>query len=69
MNMLVVIIGFVFLAFAGWAIFMVNKSRRSGPENNWRNEDFMSREADGTWAEGSAHSKSRPGDSSGLRLP
>ena len=41
---------------------------RPGPGNNWRNEDHIARENDGTWTEGSRYSKSSPPDSSGLGI-
>ena len=47
-------------AFALWALRAKRRSK-ARPENNWRNEDFMAREANGTWTEGSTHSKSDSG--------
>lgn len=65
---LIVLSGVIAAALALWG--MIRGSRREKPsaKNNWRNEDYMMREADGTWAEGSTYSKSQPGESSGLGL-
>jgi hypothetical protein len=62
------LLGAVLLGFAIWAAARGSRRRKSGPANNWRNEDYMSREDDGTWSEGSTYSKSSPGDNSGLGL-
>jgi len=51
-----------------WAMIHGSRREKSGPANNWRNEDYLSREADGTWAEGSVHPKTEPRDSTGLIL-
>lgn len=48
------------LAFVVWALAPHGRRSRPGPENNWRNEDYLAREADGTWSEGSLHPKSEP---------
>lgn len=68
MTTLLTVSGIALLGIAVWA--MVRSSRRSkpGPANNWQNEDHLSREADGTWAEGSTYSRSPSRDSTGLGL-
>jgi hypothetical protein len=65
---LVILLGTVIVGLALWAMMHGSRREKPGPANNWRNEDHASREADGTWAEGSTYSKSRPPDSSGLGL-
>jgi hypothetical protein len=60
--------GTVAVCIIAWAIFGGSRKGRPGPSNNWRNEDYMAREADGTWAEGSAHPKSEPNNSLGWPL-
>lgn len=60
--------GTVLLGLAVWAMMHGSRREKPGPINNWRNEDYLSREADGTWAEGSTYSKSPSRDSTGLGL-
>jgi hypothetical protein len=62
------LLGAAIVGFALWAMLRDSRREKPGPSNNWRNEDYLSREADGTWAEGSTYSKSQPPDSSGLGL-
>ncbi len=68
MTALLVLIGTAIVVFALWAMMKGLRRERSGPANNWRNEDYLSREADGTWAEGSTYSKSPSRDISDLGL-
>lgn len=68
MTMLTLLFGAMLLGFAVWAMVHGSRREKSGPVNNWQNEDHLSREADGTWAEGSTYSKSRSPDSTGLGL-
>jgi hypothetical protein len=63
-----VLLGIVILAFAVWAMIRGSRRHRPGPANNWQNEDHTSREADGTWAEGSTYTRDPPRDSTGLGL-
>lgn len=57
-------------AILGGVLWMMSRRAgpRPGPANNWRNEDYMSRESDGTWAEGSSYSKTQPTHSTGIRV-
>lgn len=64
----IVLLGAVVACLALWAILRGSRREKPGAGNNWRNVDHMTREADGTWSEGSTYSKSQPGDSSGLGL-
>ena len=41
------------------ALIFRRRWQEPGPENEWENEDFMAREADSTWAEGSTTPVSR----------
>jgi hypothetical protein len=41
------------LVIGAFALILGNRRKRTGPEMNWHNEDYLSRERDGTWAEGS----------------
>lgn len=69
MMTLALLIGGAFtIGLAVWAMMNGSKRERAGPNNNWQNEDYLSQEADGTWAEGSTHSKSPSRDSTGLGL-
>jgi hypothetical protein len=63
---LLVASGAAILGFALRAMMRGSRREKPGPGNNWRNEDHMSREADGTWSEGSTYSKSASRDSTGL---
>jgi hypothetical protein len=67
-TMLLILLGIPLGVAALWAVSRSPRGEKSGPANNWRNEDHLSREADGTWAEGSTYSKSPSQDSSGLGL-
>jgi hypothetical protein len=58
----------ILVGFALWAMIH-GRREKSGPANNWENEDYMSWEADGTWAEGSTHSMSEPIESAGAGVP
>lgn len=60
MTAAVVLSGVAILTAAVWAMARRSRRARPGPENNWLNEDFMAREAEGTWAEGSLDPKSEP---------
>jgi hypothetical protein len=66
--MFAVLLGFLALALAIWAMIHGTRREKSGPKNNWENEDHLSREADGTWSEGSTYSKSPSRDSTGFGL-
>ena len=66
MTTVKILLAIVVLAFAVWAMLRGWRRHRPGPANNWRNEDHASREADGTWAEGSTYTPSRPRDGTGL---
>lgn len=53
------------LAIAIWAMTHRRRRARPGPENNWQNEDYMAREAEGSWSEGSLHPQSKQGGGMG----
>lgn len=65
---LAVMLAAIVLALGVWGMVHGARRHRPGPANNWQNEDHASREADGTWTEGSTYSKSPPRDSTGLGL-
>lgn len=44
-----VIAAFLFFAFR-------KRGAQPGPENNWTNEEYMARGADGTWSDGNLRS-------------
>ena len=48
------------LMLGSCALIARRRWRESGPENEWENEDFMAREDDGTWAEGSTTPQTLP---------
>jgi len=60
MTAAIVLSGVAILTVAVWAMVRRSRRARPGPENNWQNEDYMAREAEGTWAEGSLDPKSEP---------
>lgn len=68
MTLTLLVGGALTLGLAVWAMMHSSRRERPSPDNNWENEDYLSRGADGTWAEGSTYSKSPPGDSTGLGL-
>jgi ABC-type nickel/cobalt efflux system permease component RcnA len=69
MSAISIIAGVLIVFIAAWAIMQGLRQRpRSGAHNNWRNEDYLSREAVGSWTEGATYSKSNPKDVSGLGL-
>lgn len=68
MTLAVLLGGALTLGLAVWAMMHSSRRERPGPDNNWENEDYLSREADGTWAEGSTYSKSPPRESTGLGI-
>jgi hypothetical protein len=68
MTLAIILTVVAMFGVAVWAIIRPARRNRPGPDNNWRNEDYMAREADGTWAEGSAHPKSEPNNSLGWPL-
>ena len=68
MATLLIISGGLLLLFALWSMLRGTRREKPSPANNWENEDHISRRTDGTWAEGSTHSKSQPPDSTGLGL-
>ena len=68
MNSFALVGGVAILGLALWAMIHGSRRERPGPGNNWHNEDHLSREADGTWAEGSTYSRPKPRDSIGLGL-
>jgi hypothetical protein len=61
-----ILLAALLLAFAMWGMIRGWRRHRPGPANNWRNEDHASREADGTWAEGSTYTRIGPRDGTGL---
>jgi hypothetical protein len=65
---LLALLGAAIIGLALWAMIRGSRREKPGATNNWRNEDYMSREADGTWAEGSTYSKSQQREGSGLGL-
>ena len=69
MTAFAILVAILILVFVVWMMSRPTAGERSGPDNNWQNEDYLSREADGTWAEGSTHSKTEPGDSTGMFIP
>ena len=68
MTWVIIILGALASLVAVLGLTKRKAGERSGPHNNWKNEDFAAREADGTWTEGSTYGKSRPSDSSGMGL-
>jgi hypothetical protein len=68
MMTLMLLLGAAIGALALWAMVHGSRREKPGAANNWRNEDYLSREADRTWTEGSTYSRSPPRDSSGLDL-
>ena len=68
MTTFLILVGTAITGLALWAMMHGSHREKAGPANNWRNEDYASREADGTWTEGSTYSKSPPPDSTGLGL-
>ena len=66
MTWLLLIAGGIVVGVALWVVSWRASGERPGPDNNWKNQDYSAREADGTWAEGSQHSKTLPGDSTGI---
>ncbi len=68
MTLIALLGGAVIFGLAVWAMIHGSRREKPGPTNNWQNEDHLSREADGTWVEGSTYSKSPPRDSTGLGL-
>ncbi len=49
------------IGFLLWKAFRPGDTVEPGPENNWKNADFASRERVGNWAEGSTHPKNDSG--------
>ena len=68
MSIALCIVGAMVALLVVWAIMRGSGRPRSGSHNNWRNEDYLSREAAGSWTEGATYSKSEPTDASGLGL-
>ena len=63
------VIGAVGATLIASALLVLSKKQpreKSGPKNNWQNEDYLAREKDGTWAEGSTHSKTQSRDSGAI---
>ena len=60
MSVLLLLIGALALVVLGFTMLSRRRRRVSGPENNWQNEDFMSREDVGSWAEGSTQTPIGP---------
>lgn len=60
--------GVVIVALVAFFATRRTSRPRSGPHNNWRNEDYLSRDAAGSWTEGATYSKSEPKDVSGIGL-
>jgi hypothetical protein len=65
---LLIVSGAAVVGLGVWAMIRGLRRERPDATNNWRNEDYMSREADGTWTEGSTYSKSQSPDSTGIGL-
>jgi hypothetical protein len=53
MSPLLAIPGVALAAYAVWRAFGPKSGHVPHAGNNWRNEDFVSREKNGTWSEGS----------------
>lgn len=68
MSILLIAAGVVVIGLAVWIITRGPRRPRSGAHNNWRNEDFLSRDTAGSWTEGATYSKSEPKDVSGFGL-
>ncbi len=68
MNVILFAAGALIFSLATWAIVQGYRRPRSGPHNNWRNEDYLSRDAADSWTEGATYIKSEPKDGSGLGL-
>jgi uncharacterized membrane protein len=68
MSILLIAAVVVVTGLAAWIITRGQRRPRSGAHNNWRNEDFLSRDAAGSWTEGATYCKSEPKDVSGLGL-
>ena len=68
MTIATILVGAMIIALTLWAMIHGARRKKSGPANNWQNEDYLAREADATWSEGSLHPRSEPPDSTGLGL-
>lgn len=68
MSLVLLIGGVLIVALVAFIATRGSSRLRSGPHNNWRNEDFLSRGAAGSWTEGATYSKSEPKDVYGLGL-
>lgn len=66
MSAFPVMIGIGALGYVVWRGFRSRKPQVPGPANNWQNEDYASRKADGTWTDGSTHTKSEPTATPGI---
>jgi hypothetical protein len=51
MNAILLIGGAALLALIVGAFALARRRVRSGPQNNWRNEAYIAREASGSWTE------------------
>lgn len=51
MNALLIMGGIALLVFAAAGFVFARRRIRSSAENNWKNEAWMAREADGSWSE------------------
>lgn len=60
MTAAIILSGVAIVTVAVSAMAHRRRHARPGPENNWQNEDYLAREADGTWSEGSLHPGSEP---------
>ena len=68
MTIATILVGATIIALTLWMMIHGARRKKSGPANNWQNEDYLAREADGTWSEGSLYPKSEPSGSTGLGL-
>jgi hypothetical protein len=68
MTILLILVGATLGGVGIWALMRGSRRAKPSASNNWRNEDYMSREADGTFSEGSTYSKAPSRDSTGLGL-
>ena len=51
MTVLILVVGGGFLLASLVAVAAVRRRIYSGPQNNWRNEAYLAREAAGSWSE------------------
>ena len=68
MVVVLIIVGAAIVSSVAWAMTRSPQRPRSGAHNNWQNEDYLSRAAARSWAEGATYSKSEPKDGTGLGM-